>query len=303
MQPVSPKDEAILQVFQQILTRLEQLRPPDHQQREIECYFCSATGHRIRECPQVEPSIQTGRCKRDAEDRIVLPSGARVPNNVPGKNLRDKIEGCYRRSAGQPATSPIHTSKGTDTPSTCTPSSGLAAFDLDRKIYLFEQEVQKLDSRKFAKNAPSHVSTSAPYEPPPRVHMPYAPAPVSVLHTVITPWSAPAESSTTPTPVKFTRASRNFKPINYPERLPTPPATTRPPPYSKPSTPRQPITIRALSIESTRPVGRSTTVPAATALPPTEPSPPFSPASSSPSDRSNPTPVKFTSSPPSFGHP
>ncbi|KAG5633893.1 hypothetical protein H0H81_004561 [Sphagnurus paluster] len=233
----------------------------------------------------------------------MLPSGARVPNNVPGKNLRDKIEGCYRRSAGQPATSPIHMSKGTDTPSTCTPSSGLAAFDLDQKIYLLEQEVQKLDSRKFAKNAPSHVSTSAPYEPPPRIHMPYAPAPVAIFQASITPWSAPTESSTTPTPVKFARASRNFKPINYPERLPTPPATIRPPPYSKPSTPRQPITIQALLIESARPVGRCTTVPTTTALPPTEPSPPFSPASLSPAVRSNPTPVKLTSSPPSFGHP
>ncbi|KAG5634127.1 hypothetical protein H0H81_003290 [Sphagnurus paluster] len=262
--PFTLENKDIVDVFEQFLTRLEQLQPQDCQRREIKCYFCSGRSHRIQECPQVEPSIRAGKCRRNAAHRIVLPSGARIPNNISGCNLREKFDEyhCFNANTRDDNFGPINGTYGTffckmRVPHTPSPA---AKSDSAQQNKFIEQVLLRLGAHGLANDVP---------------------APVPIAARI----SAPV---------------RNFKPINYPERLPTPPATIRPPPYSKPSTPRQPITIQALLIESARPVGRCTTVPTTTALPPTEPSPPFSPASLSPAVRSNPT---LTSSLPSFGHP
>ncbi|KAG5646776.1 hypothetical protein H0H81_008146, partial [Sphagnurus paluster] len=160
--PVTRENKAIFDVFQQILTRLEQIRPQDHQRRAIECYFCSATGHRIRECPQVELSIRAGKCMRNAEERIVLPSGARIPNIIPGHDLREKFDEYHRRSLDSQFI-PINETPDTLLYETSSPSPTTAAFNLDQKICFLEQEIQRLSCREFAKNAPSPVSISVPY--------------------------------------------------------------------------------------------------------------------------------------------
>ncbi|KAG5649394.1 hypothetical protein H0H81_004127, partial [Sphagnurus paluster] len=247
-----------------ILTRLEQLQPQGHKIRELECYFCSKTGHGIQECPQVEPSIRAGKCTRNANGRIVLPTGARIPNNIPGSNLLEKIEECHRRNFSNQATN--HTTNETvgslfyETRSTRAPSATAAAFDRDEQLS-FRKQRQRLG----AHNVPAPTSTATPFKPS-RFHEPNVAAPVSTFHMSITPWPAPAESKTTP--VKLTRASNSFNSINYPDYRTTPfPATIRPPPDSRPSTPARPTTLQTPPIDSAYPVGCRTPVPATHASP------------------------------------
>jgi len=45
--------------------------------------------------------IKTGRCKRNAEDKVVLLSGAYIPREIPGKNTCEHCDEWHRRNLGQ----------------------------------------------------------------------------------------------------------------------------------------------------------------------------------------------------------
>jgi hypothetical protein len=45
--------------------------------------------------------IQTGKCKRNIEGKITLPSGAFIPRNVPGLYFKDHFDKCHRHNPGQ----------------------------------------------------------------------------------------------------------------------------------------------------------------------------------------------------------
>jgi len=51
----------------------------------------------IRDCPKVEEYIQQGECRHNFEGKVVLPSGAFVPRDLPGQNLKDRIDEWHRR--------------------------------------------------------------------------------------------------------------------------------------------------------------------------------------------------------------
>ncbi|KAG5648641.1 hypothetical protein H0H81_006928, partial [Sphagnurus paluster] len=168
--PLPPKDEGIFQVFQQLLTHLKQLQlQSDHERHKTQCYFCSEIGHRLQDCPQVEPSIQMGKCRRNNEERIILPSGACVPNSVPGQNLRERIDECYRRNASNHATSPGAAKQtiGTmlyENRSPCTSSSTTAAFELNQELNFLEQELRRFGTHEPANDTPVLISIAAPHE-------------------------------------------------------------------------------------------------------------------------------------------
>ena len=67
------------------------------------CNFCGVTGHFIRECEVVADYIKAGKCKRSADSRVVLPSGASVSRGTPGTWLRDRIDEWHRINPGQMA--------------------------------------------------------------------------------------------------------------------------------------------------------------------------------------------------------
>lgn len=73
------------------------------------CNFCGGA-HFIRECLKVEEMIKIGKCKRNAEGKVVLPSGAFVPRDIPGNLLSERIEEWHRRNPNQiAAVTLIHT--------------------------------------------------------------------------------------------------------------------------------------------------------------------------------------------------
>ena len=64
------------------------------------CNFCGGP-HFIRECLKVEELIKEGKCKRNAEGKVVLPSGAFVPREIPGTLLSERIEEWHHRNPNQ----------------------------------------------------------------------------------------------------------------------------------------------------------------------------------------------------------
>ena len=75
----------------------------DPSTRSTNCNFCGGP-HFIRECDKVEEMIRAGKCKRNSEGKVVLPSGAYVPRDIPGTLLSERIEEWHRRNPNQLAT-------------------------------------------------------------------------------------------------------------------------------------------------------------------------------------------------------
>ena len=71
--------------------------------RSGNCHFCGESGHFIPDCKTAFDYIEKGKCKRNVEGRITLPSGAFVPRDIPGKDFRDRIDEWHRRNPGQVA--------------------------------------------------------------------------------------------------------------------------------------------------------------------------------------------------------
>ena len=67
------------------------------------CSFCSKAGHFARECEAVTVYAKAGKCKRSAEGKIVLPSGAMVPRWITGACLRNRMDEWHCCNPGQEA--------------------------------------------------------------------------------------------------------------------------------------------------------------------------------------------------------
>lgn len=68
--------------------------------RSTTCNFCGGP-HFIRECEEVDRMIKEGYCKRNVEGKVVLPSGAYVPREIPGNLLSERIKEWHRRNPNQ----------------------------------------------------------------------------------------------------------------------------------------------------------------------------------------------------------
>lgn len=70
-----------------------------------QCGGCSDQGHFMRECPKIEEQIRLGRCKKNQDNKIVLPNGRFIPRYVEGKNFIERLENWYK-PAPNPAPAP-----------------------------------------------------------------------------------------------------------------------------------------------------------------------------------------------------
>jgi hypothetical protein len=62
------------------------------------CIFCGHSGHFISECLVCESYINEGKCKKNAEGKVVLPNGQFTPRNIPGRFIKDRIDEWRRRN-------------------------------------------------------------------------------------------------------------------------------------------------------------------------------------------------------------
>ncbi|KAF7343828.1 hypothetical protein MSAN_01964000 [Mycena sanguinolenta] len=72
------------------------LRPPS-------CSYCSNPTHFIARCPLVTADVAARICKRNAEGKVVLPSGLFVPHRFVGPNLRARIVSWHATNPACPA--------------------------------------------------------------------------------------------------------------------------------------------------------------------------------------------------------
>jgi hypothetical protein len=63
--------------------------------------------HFIRECKHVDEYVANGKCKRNSEEKVVLPNGLFVPRSVPGKVLKDRIDEYHCRNLISPSTNTL----------------------------------------------------------------------------------------------------------------------------------------------------------------------------------------------------
>ena len=54
--------------------------------------------HFIRECKVVDEYIANSKCKRNPEEKVVLPNGLFVPRSIPGEFLKDRIDEYHRHN-------------------------------------------------------------------------------------------------------------------------------------------------------------------------------------------------------------
>jgi len=73
------------------------------------CSFCDGP-HFICECNCINDYCRAGKCKRNAENKVVLSSGAFVPREIPGNNLKERIDEWHRHNLNSLTTATlIHT--------------------------------------------------------------------------------------------------------------------------------------------------------------------------------------------------
>jgi hypothetical protein len=78
-------------------------RPPQSGPRSNNCHFCDLPDHYGRDCEVAADYIKQGKCKRNIEGRITLPSGAFIPRDIPGKCFKERLDEWHHRNPGQTA--------------------------------------------------------------------------------------------------------------------------------------------------------------------------------------------------------
>ncbi|ETW75998.1 hypothetical protein HETIRDRAFT_422610 [Heterobasidion irregulare TC 32-1] len=160
------------------------------------CMFCGSPEHFMCTCPDVTKYIQIGKCKRNIEGKVVLSSGAFVPREIIGSNLKDQVDKWHRRNPGQLATgqmifmvnaAPTHLM----IIASCHDSPSL--LDITPTYQL--TNVQQIASLKSKDDAPIHPyakAQDATYAPPHKCNM-GAPAKIPLAKK-----DAPAYKTTAP---------------------------------------------------------------------------------------------------------
>jgi hypothetical protein len=126
------------------------------------CGYCSELDHFINDCARVIEDIQTGKCKRNADGRVVLPSGAFVPRVITGKDLRSRIEKWHEQNPGQLAAAQLlvdvapgtaHTSPSSNTANPAANTHVLTVFTDEQRMEMLLHEMHALRTRAQAKRA------------------------------------------------------------------------------------------------------------------------------------------------------
>ncbi|PBK85836.1 hypothetical protein ARMGADRAFT_879162, partial [Armillaria gallica] len=71
------------------------------------CQFCGKPGHRFRDCHQIEIMENAGKCRWNHENKIILPTGAYIPCDLPGTCLQDRINAWHHQLDIKPVSAAI----------------------------------------------------------------------------------------------------------------------------------------------------------------------------------------------------
>ncbi|KAJ6477193.1 hypothetical protein C8R47DRAFT_1289804 [Mycena vitilis] len=158
------------------------------------CGYCSDLNHFINQCQLVLDDIKAGRCKRNAEGRVVLPTGSFVPKAITGINLRARIEEWHKQNPGQLAAAQLLVETAVEHLTNSSPSSVPRTFTLsyEERMQYLQHEMNALRTRSMAARA------MAGDEEPERSIPPPASAPAPASSPASTPAAAPSSAPSGP---------------------------------------------------------------------------------------------------------
>ena len=169
-----------------------------HSHDEKLCHMCKKPGHFIDNCPVVDEFITAGKCKRNQEGKVVLPSGSFVPREITGSKLMDRINEYHRRNPNQlAAVALIHTiASGNSSPPAVIQSHASYQLSAEDRIATLEAELFGLRNRQQAP-ATAGIRTRAqrarePEEPAEEIISPAAKQSIPVSAPAVPRAPAPA---------------------------------------------------------------------------------------------------------------
>ncbi|CAA7263097.1 unnamed protein product [Cyclocybe aegerita] len=125
----------------------------------VACKFCGSA-HFMQDCDLVNEYSRAGKCRRNVEGKVVLPSGAFVPKEIPGRLLKDRVDKWHHQNLNQLATGTLFHST---TPSSaleysplCTTTRSTHQTSKKDRIAAIEAELLALRARQ----PPSFVPTT-----------------------------------------------------------------------------------------------------------------------------------------------
>jgi hypothetical protein len=62
------------------------------------CIFCGTPGHFVSDCLVCQSYIADGKYIKNAEGKVVLPSGQYCPHSIPGQFIKDQIDEWHKRN-------------------------------------------------------------------------------------------------------------------------------------------------------------------------------------------------------------
>ncbi|CAK5272577.1 unnamed protein product [Mycena citricolor] len=174
--------------------------PVNSTPRDLSCSYCSEHGHFIIRCPHVDEDIQSGKCKRNTDGQVVLPSGTYIPRRIMGVNLRARFDEYHRQNPGQMAAqNMVEVSTHFLTSNPAAPEVSTFALSDAERIQSLEREILAMRTRSQARaaldrsgdrvEAPERVVRPAAQSTPAPARVP-APAPASPPASVSHPPAA-----------------------------------------------------------------------------------------------------------------
>ncbi|KAF8232125.1 hypothetical protein L208DRAFT_1273557 [Tricholoma matsutake] len=90
------------------------------------CIFCSLSGHFIPDCMVCQSYLNEGKCKRNAEGKIVLPNRQFTPRSIPGRFIKECIDKWWKHNPDATPAATLLFSIAPSAPSTSTSSTSAA---------------------------------------------------------------------------------------------------------------------------------------------------------------------------------
>ncbi|KAF7288120.1 Integrase catalytic domain-containing protein [Mycena chlorophos] len=128
--------------------------------RNNNCGFCNSSTHFIGRCEHVDPALREGLCKRNANNKLVLPNGSFLPREIEGEGLLARFKKWHEQNPGNKVVPQMIVDL-------VTGPSAAATFVLteDQRIEALQAEILAMQTRKEAPPITKPVKDQAPAKP------------------------------------------------------------------------------------------------------------------------------------------
>ncbi|KAF8222465.1 hypothetical protein L208DRAFT_1322563, partial [Tricholoma matsutake] len=169
------------------------------------CIFCGLSGHFIPDCMVCQSYLNEGKCKQNAEGKIVLPNGQFTPRSIPGRFIKECIDEWWKHNPDATPAATLLFSIAPSAPSTSTTDSEDRIAALEREIFTLQSGRPFLRPNKEVRNSVPAMTTPIPAS---STSTGTVPPPSTSSSTTVNP----STSTTTPTSTSTTLPSTTIPP-------------------------------------------------------------------------------------------